>query len=163
MDNQSYGKMPVWQWVVIYLLVGGIIYGLFYSFVLYKNQNRAGAPYGNQPPMYTEPVDDPNRVEVNEDSTIAEVELTEEGFVPSELTVEPGTTVTWKNVSGGVATVNSADHPTHQLFAFLNLGEFEDGSELTLTFDEVGTYSYHNHYSPGQGGTIVVERSESEY
>lgn len=35
-EKKGYGKRPLWQWVVIYLIVGAIIYGLFYYFVLAK-------------------------------------------------------------------------------------------------------------------------------
>ena len=30
----GYGKRPLWQWVVIYLIVGGLLYALVYYFVL---------------------------------------------------------------------------------------------------------------------------------
>lgn len=36
---ESYGKRPLWQWVLIYLIVGGFVYGLVYYFVLAKNGN----------------------------------------------------------------------------------------------------------------------------
>lgn len=29
---KGYGKRPVWQWVVIYLIIGAIVYGLIYYF-----------------------------------------------------------------------------------------------------------------------------------
>lgn len=37
-ENQSsgYGKRPLWQWIVIYLIIGGAIYGLIYYFVIAK-------------------------------------------------------------------------------------------------------------------------------
>lgn len=31
-----YGKRPFWEWMVIYLIIGGIIYGLIYYFVSAK-------------------------------------------------------------------------------------------------------------------------------
>ncbi len=42
MDNQEnkygsgsgYSKRPLWQWVVIYLVVAAVVYGLIYYFVL---------------------------------------------------------------------------------------------------------------------------------
>lgn len=34
---KGYGKRPVWQWVLIYLVVGAIVYGLIYYFVLAKD------------------------------------------------------------------------------------------------------------------------------
>lgn len=85
------------------------------------------------------------------------VTLTSSGFQPQTLTVKAGTTVTFVNKSGGTATVNSAVHPTHTLFPFLNLGSFEDGQSLQVTFDKTGTFKYHNHLNPGQTGTVVVE------
>lgn len=41
----GYRKRPMWQWVVIYLIVGAIVYGLLYYFVFAKN----GGSYGSQP------------------------------------------------------------------------------------------------------------------
>ncbi|MBP9716433.1 MAG: hypothetical protein KBD51_00665 [Candidatus Levybacteria bacterium] len=28
--RKTYGKRPVWQWIVFYLIIGSIIYGLLY-------------------------------------------------------------------------------------------------------------------------------------
>ncbi|MDD4989377.1 MAG: hypothetical protein PHV42_03040 [Candidatus Pacebacteria bacterium] len=30
--GSGYGKRPVWQWVLIYLVIGGIVYGIIYYF-----------------------------------------------------------------------------------------------------------------------------------
>ena len=37
-EQQSYGysKRPLWQWILLYILIGGAIYGLIYYFVLAK-------------------------------------------------------------------------------------------------------------------------------
>ena len=35
--KSAYGKRPVWQWLLIYLLVGGIIYFLIYLFLSGKS------------------------------------------------------------------------------------------------------------------------------
>lgn len=47
MDYQTggggYGKRPLWQWILIYLVVGGVVYGLVYYFVFAK---RGGYDYG---------------------------------------------------------------------------------------------------------------------
>lgn len=32
----SYGKRPLWQWILIYVVIGGIIYALVYYFVIAK-------------------------------------------------------------------------------------------------------------------------------
>lgn len=89
--------------------------------------------------------------------TIKNVTFTRSGFDPKTVTIKAGTRVIWLNKSGGPATVNSAIHPTHQVFPPLNLGEFPDGSSVQLVFDKPGTYNYHNHLNPSQTGTVVVE------
>lgn len=32
----EYGKRPLWQWILIYVVIGAILYGLIYYFVLAK-------------------------------------------------------------------------------------------------------------------------------
>lgn len=44
--NNSYGKRPLWQWVIIYLIIGGVIYGVVYYFVFAKK----GGYNSNQTP-----------------------------------------------------------------------------------------------------------------
>jgi len=89
--------------------------------------------------------------------TIVNVNLTSSGFDPKTVTIKTGTRVIWINKSGAAATVNSAVHPTHQVYPPLNLGEFPDGSSVQLVFDKPGTYNYHDHLNPSRTGTVVVE------
>lgn len=42
--GSGYGKRPLWQWILIYLVVGGIVYGIIYYFVWGKN---GGYNYGS--------------------------------------------------------------------------------------------------------------------
>lgn len=79
------------------------------------------------------------------------------GFEPQTITIKAGTKVVWTNNSGGPVTVNSDPHPTHTLWPFLNLGRFDDGSSVSVIFEKAGTYTYHNHLSPDQKGTVVVQ------
>ncbi len=32
--KKAYGKRPLWQWIVIYLIIAAIVYGLIYYFFL---------------------------------------------------------------------------------------------------------------------------------
>lgn len=32
-DGDGYGKRPMWQWILIYLVIGGVVYFLIYYFV----------------------------------------------------------------------------------------------------------------------------------
>ncbi len=87
----------------------------------------------------------------------ASVTVTANGFAPQTLKIKTGTKVTWTNKSGATANVSSDNHPTHLLYPFLNLGSFDDGSSVNVTFDKAGTFTYHNHLNPSQKGTVVVE------
>lgn len=86
-----------------------------------------------------------------------EVTVGKDGFLPQTLIIKKGDTVVWINQSGENVTVNSDPHPTHNLHRFLNRGEFSQDSSVQVTFEETGTFSYHNHLNPSQRGTIVVE------
>lgn len=33
-EKSGYGKKPMWQWILIYVVVGAIVYGLVYYFFL---------------------------------------------------------------------------------------------------------------------------------
>jgi hypothetical protein len=35
--TKGYGKRPVWQWVVIYLIVAIVLYGLIYLLFIHKS------------------------------------------------------------------------------------------------------------------------------
>ena len=50
----NYGKRPLWQWILIYLIIGGIIYALIYFVVLKKNYGGTGGT-GNTPSTQTAP------------------------------------------------------------------------------------------------------------
>ena len=47
--KNSYSKRPLWQWVLIYLVIGGIIYALVYYFVFAKK----GVSYTSPAPYTT--------------------------------------------------------------------------------------------------------------
>jgi plastocyanin len=85
------------------------------------------------------------------------IQITANGYLPMNLTIKAGTTVTWINSSGADVTVNSNNHPTHLLYPPLNLGRVSDGGSVSLRFDTPGTYGYHNHLNPSQTGIITVE------
>lgn len=87
----------------------------------------------------------------------AKVTVTKDGFEPQTLKVKAGTLVIWENKSGQTVTVNSDPHPIHTNWPFLNLGNFDDGMTVSVRFDNIGIYTYHNHLEPTQRGTVIVE------
>lgn len=93
----------------------------------------------------------------SENMSETSIMLTSSGFNPSSVTIKAGTKLVWTNDSGAKATVDSDPHPIHTDYPPLNLGSFDDGNTLELTFDKPGTYHYHNHFNAAQRGTVVVE------
>lgn len=47
----GYGKRPLWQWVLIYLVVGGVIYGVVYYVIAARNGSTMYGGQGN--PSYS--------------------------------------------------------------------------------------------------------------
>lgn len=83
--------------------------------------------------------------------------LTESGFTPRTLTIQAGSMVVFTNNTGRIATVDSDVHPTHRLYPILNKGNFGPGEKHEVTFEETGTFTYHNHLNSSQTGTVIIE------
>lgn len=41
-STKGYGKRPLWQWIVLYLIIGGILYFLIYYFFFQGNSSDGG-------------------------------------------------------------------------------------------------------------------------
>jgi plastocyanin len=80
----------------------------------------------------------------------AAVSIENMSFVPSDLTVAVGTTVTWTNNEAVTHTVASDTGA----FDSKNMSK---GSNFSHTFSEKGTFSYHCAIHPGMKGTITVQ------
>ncbi len=50
-EEKSYGKRPLWQWILIYAVAAVVIYGIIYYFVFAKK----GGNIYNQPGSYSTP------------------------------------------------------------------------------------------------------------
>jgi len=46
--EKGYGKKPLWQWILIYLIIGAIVYAVVYYFVIAKRGGYV-APTNNTP------------------------------------------------------------------------------------------------------------------
>jgi hypothetical protein len=44
-SGKGYGKRPMWQWVVLYLIVGGLLYWLVYALVFADGGETGGGLY----------------------------------------------------------------------------------------------------------------------
>lgn len=87
----------------------------------------------------------------------ATVNYTDSGFTANTITVKPGTTVRFTNLSSRDIWVASSLHPTHQLLpGFDQLKSVAKGGIYDYAFVKVGTWKYHNHMNATDQGTVVV-------
>jgi plastocyanin len=102
----------------------------------------------------------------------ATVMLTNAGFSPASITVAKGGTVTWVDQSGAPMWVASAVHPSHTSYDDSSRSEHctpgysgpvpfdqckEETTHYSFTFNEAGTWNYHNHVSASETGTVIVQ------
>jgi plastocyanin len=86
------------------------------------------------------------------------VEITDDGFEPSSLTVPSGTSVTFENKSSDDSWPASDVHPTHQEYPGFDAKKpLLPGESYSFTFTKTGSWGYHNHLEPDVTGTIVVQ------
>jgi plastocyanin len=100
------------------------------------------------------------------------IEITSSGFSPSTLTVTTGDTVTFTNRDSSPHWPASNVHPTHTVYpgsGITKCGTAEEsgifdacrglaqGESWSFTFNEKGTWSYHDHLHPSLGGKIIVQ------
>lgn len=96
------------------------------------------------------------------------VTYTDSGFVPKEINIAKGQTVTWVNESKRSMWVASAMHPTHTAYPETSandcLGSSFDacagsGTESTwnFTFNTNGEWGYHDHLRVANWGRVIVQ------
>ncbi len=118
---------------------------------------KAQAP--TPPPQVTQPETTPateSAAPSEEEENV--VKISSSGFSPQNITIKAGEFVTWVNEDTQDHQVQSAVHPTHQLYAPLNtVGLIKSGEKKSLSFPDPGTYKYHDHLNPSIIGSVIVE------
>lgn len=88
------------------------------------------------------------------------------GYSPSLLEVVKGSIVVFENTNQGLMWPASADHPTHKEYpvaggcagsAFDACKGVSANESWSFTFNETGTWKYHDHLLPSREGIIVVK------
>ncbi|HLD80304.1 MAG TPA: plastocyanin/azurin family copper-binding protein [Candidatus Nanoarchaeia archaeon] len=94
------------------------------------------------------------------------VRITSSGFEPKTLTIKTGTTVTFTNEDSNQHWPASAMHPTHTAYPesggcigskFDACKGLAQGESFSFTFNEIGSWGYHDHLRASMTGKIVVE------
>ena len=94
------------------------------------------------------------------------VEIASSGFSPDTLTINLGETVAFINKDSKASWPASALHPTHNVYPekggcigslFDVCRGLEQGQSWSFTFNEKGTWGYHDHLNPSLRGKIIVQ------
>lgn len=78
-----------------------------------------------------------------------EVQMKNRAFSPADLSVAPGTTITWKNNDSTAHTVTASG-------GAFDSGRLESGQEFSFTFSEPGTYEYSCTIHPSMKAKVTV-------
>ena len=99
------------------------------------------------------------------------VEIKSSGFSPQTLQIKQGNRVIFLNKDTSPHWPASAVHPTHTVYPGSSITKcgtnqqstifdackgLSQGESFIFTFNEKGTWKYHDHLNPSSTGTIVV-------
>jgi amicyanin len=153
--SNGYGKRPLWQWILLYIVIGGVIYAVAYYF-FFANNGASGAYSYNTP---TSTATTQNGSQNTGTSTTNQsaptsaqsmsVTISNMAFNPAEISVKAGTTVTWTNNDSIAHTVTS------------DTGVFDSkalnpGQSYSFVFATPGTFTYHCSIHPSMKAGVVV-------
>lgn len=94
------------------------------------------------------------------------INITDNGFSPSDVTINAGDTVRFVNQSSQLRWPASGVHPTHELYpekggcinsAFDACRNLQPGESFSFTFNTRGTWPYHDHLAPSLRGKVIVQ------
>jgi len=85
-------------------------------------------------------------VSAQDDMTVS---IQDFSFDPGQITVAPGTTVTWTNEGPSPHTTTADD-------GSWDSGELQQGEDFSFTFDKPGTYTYHCSIHPDMTASVKV-------
>ena len=156
------------------LVIGAVIVVILIAALLLFNQSSEeqpiqGIPIDQAPPASEE---EPSDGDTAEQPTVSSniVTYTDSGYSPKEITISKGDTVVFKNESSGTLWPASAVHPTHTVYPGSSIQKcggsdimfdacrgLDTGEEWSFTFNEAGSWGYHNHRRAFNTGKIIVE------
>ena len=96
-------------------------------------------------------------VSIPDGSNAQGCEVTRECFIPADVSIAVGGTVTWSNDDTAAHTVTSGDLATNQnLGLYFDSGLFMAGADFSVTFDTAGEYPYLCMVHPWMKGSVTV-------
>lgn len=146
-------KRPVWQWVLIYVVIAAILYGLIYLlFIKKSNGNEYGSNASTTSGQTRDDTSNTNNTSNQANNPTAQsVSIKNFAYSPASMTVPVGTTVTWTNNDSVAHTVTSDSGK------ILDSGTIQPGQTFSFTFTKAGTYAYHCAIHPRMKATMTVQ------
>ncbi len=140
-----------------YVLIGAVvvlIVGVFISYaVLGNNKDELTSKKGSEESFLVMPDDE---------NIVATIVYDGTRFSPASVEIKKGETVLFLNKSSVNMWVASNPHPAHTILSsFDQFVGSKPGTTYQYTFDEIGTWRYHDHINPNKGGMIVVTEPEA--
>jgi plastocyanin len=111
----------------------------------YSPPSTPASPSPSPTPPVTAPPAAPSSVTI----PVGAQSLGNRAYVPGELDIAVGTTVTWMNT-------DSTSHTSTSNAAGWDSGIVAPGGQFSFAFQNVGTFPYHCAIHPGMVGTVVV-------
>ena len=160
--TSTYGKRPLWQWILLYVIVAIVVYGLFYYFVLAKKGTNTYNPTGTSQQSVS-PTLAPTSVPTTAvTSAMTSEKITVEGnefaFTPPKITLKKGqeAVITFKN---------TGKYPHNLTISDLNVATktIQPGEQDSITFtpNKTGSFSYactvDSHAGKGMKGILTVK------
>ncbi len=142
--------------IVAIVLIAGIL-------ILFKSGKKVELDSG------VDNLDVVSRIKAQQTFTII---ITDEGYSPQTLNIGEGDKVVWRHEGTQQNWPASASHPTHKVYPNSGIEkcgtEEEDvifdacrglvnGDVWSFTFNEKGSWDYHDHLHPDLRGTIIVK------
>ena len=150
--SYGYAKRPLWQWILLYAVIGIFLYGLIYYMFLAK---KGGSGYSPQ-------TSSPTSVPLAQSPAVSAREITISGdefkFDPAAITVSAGQPVT-------LTFINAGTYPHNFTVSDLNISTrtIQPGEQDTIQFtpDKPGQFTYtctvDTHAASGMTGTLTVQ------
>ena len=83
--------------------------------------------------------------------------LTSDGYVPQNITITVGETVTFRSEMGEPFWPASNLHPSHTVYSDFDPRQpVQPNDSWSFTFTKVGEWEYHDHLAPYHTGVITV-------
>lgn len=133
--------------VVAILIIGAAAYALT------RNNNTNNDQVQNNPPASSSQNSQDNNQDKSSQTPTSTNAVTIQNFafLPGDITVKKGTTVTWTNKDSTTHTVSETDGRKGP-----SSGNLNPGGTYSFTFNEAGTFKYRCDIHPDMLGTVTV-------